>query len=343
MSMSDIFSYDFYIINGNMDAMEKRRLSKRQQVRIKKMLEQKRERARQQFEAAGVEVHAKHGLVIAHYGRQVDIESEGMVRRCHLRRNLGAIAVGDNVLWQDEHEPVIVAVEPRQSQLLRYHKYEGDKLVAANVDQLFIVLAIEPPRAMNVIDRYLLIAETQQIRPVIIMNKIDLLEDKEQNLLDYYQQLGYPVIYASSVAQQGLLEIQQYMGDKLSIFVGLSGVGKSSLINALIPGVELLTGELSEVSREGSHTTTTAKLIHLPNNNGAVIDCPGIRELAIGELTPRQILRGFIDLYEVAKQCQFRDCSHQHEPGCAINEGLSNGTVKADRFNSYLKAVDEEP
>ncbi len=326
--------------------MGKHRLNKRQATRIKKHQQEKRTRQENSTDSDGHVSAIEQGLVVAHYGRHVDIQNqEGAVIRCNLRQHLGAIAAGDGVCWQTNElgeGGVVTAVNPRHSELFRYNKFEGNKLVAANVDQLIIVTAIEPPRALNVVDRYLLLAELQHIKPIIVFNKIDLVDVENltdiQEFLDYYQSIGYQVLYTSSINKEGITELQNIMQQQSSVFVGLSGVGKSSLVNALIPGVELITGELSEVSREGNHTTTTARLIDL-SGGGNIIDCPGIRELAIGGLTPQQVLDGFIDLRKIATQCQFRDCSHTHEPACAILTALEAGTINPDRFATYQNII----
>lgn len=329
--------------------MEKRKLNKRQLIAIKKQQAEKRQRAEQHEDATpGKHDNEQTGLLVSHYGQQIEIEdANAKVRRCVARSNLGSIAVGDNVIWCPEQNgpDVIVAVEPRRSELFRYHKFDGNKLVAANIDQLYIVVAAEPARAMNVIDRYLMLAEIQNIQPVLVFNKTDLLDtddltDIKEFLAYYSDTLGYRVFYTSSKTATGIAQLTSSLTDKTSIFVGLSGVGKSSLIQSLLPNESLAIGELSERSREGNHTTTTAKLFHLPEG-GNLIDCPGIRELAVGKLSFNEVLQGFPDFANLANECQFRDCSHSHEPGCAIQVALNNQSCNPDRWASLQNILAE--
>jgi ribosome biogenesis GTPase len=328
--------------------MEKRKLNKRQQARIAKGQAQKRARAIEQAQADDASLtNTQTGLLIAHFGQHIDVETnDGSIVHCHARRNLGPIAVGDRVVWsQDEHgNGVIVAVQPRSTQLFRYHKYDGQKLIASNIDQLYIVVATEPPRAMNVLDRYILLAELQDITPIIVFNKTDLLDAAVlatiQASLTYYEKLGYAVHYTSVTKKAGLTALNESLLAHTSIFVGLSGVGKSSLVKALLPDLAIEIGELSERSREGNHTTTTAKLFHLPHQS-ALIDCPGIRELAMGNITPLQVIRGFVEIARVANHCKFRNCCHENVPGCAIAAAIEAGDINPDRFASLQNIIAE--
>lgn len=328
--------------------MGKHQLSKRQWIAIKKQQAEKRQRAQQQGDD-NIEStkQGQTGLLVTHYGQHIEVEDkQGTIHRCLTRKNLGSIAVGDHVIWheQKQGDNVIVAVEPRRSELFRYNKFEGNKLVVANIDQLYIVVAVEPSRAINVIDRYIMLAELQHINPIIVFNKIDLMNTQAltdiEDFLSDYQQLGYSVFYTSATDDDGVADVRQSLNDNVSVFVGLSGVGKSSLVNALMPDEAIEIGELSERSREGNHTTTTAKLFHLAGG-GDIIDCPGIRELAIGGITATDVLRGFKELSTLATQCQFRDCSHSHEPGCAINKAMEDPTFNHQRFASYQNIINE--
>ena len=323
--------------------MSKRILSDQQKRRISKLQHRHREQATD-LEITG---EGQEGLIVAHFGKNIEVEDHsGKVWRCFLRQNLGAIAVGDRVIWlpSDNATNVITAILPRKNTLTRYNKFTGSKLIAANIDQLFIVVASEPPRAINVLDRYLMLAELQHIKPIIIFNKIDLLDQEDlvlqQDFLRLYQDIGYQVIYTSVIDAQTIDHLKSLLAGKTSVFVGLSGVGKSSLIKCIAPNIEIVVGELSLKSREGNHTTTTARLYHL-ENNATLIDCPGIRELAMGDLTRAQVIQGFKELWQLAGDCQFRDCKHEHETGCAILAAIESGKLAPDRLISYQNIITE--
>ena len=328
--------------------MGKHTLTKRQQLRIKKMQQQSSERAAKNCdEKSSFSNQEQEGIIIAQYRDHVEVaDVNNITHYCYLRKNLGELAVGDVVIWQknNKHDGVILATKPRHSELFRFHKKTRNKLVAANINQLFIVTAPEPPRALNVIDRYIMLAEIQGITPIIIYNKIDLVKNSElqtlRNYLSYYEELGYTVIYASTQTKKGISDIEKYLHNKASILVGLSGVGKSSIINSILPEAASVIGHLSEKSGEGNHTTTTAKLYFLPND-GKLIDCPGIRELAIGDVTAAQVLYGFKELRELAVNCGFRNCRHTQEINCAILQAEANSEVNLERLASYRNILEQ--
>jgi ribosome biogenesis GTPase len=331
--------------------MGKRKLTRQQAWRIEKIQRERLERA--QRREAGAEAALgggdlgpeQHGVVVAHFGTQVAVENEdGLGQRCHLRANLEGLVTGDEVVWcAGDSTGVVVAARPRNSVLRRPDPYGGLKPVAANIDQVIIVVAPLPEAHANLIDRYLVAAEASAIEPVILLNKVDLLEadpdlaDTLDDLLMPYIQLGYRVLRASA-REGGLEALRAALDGRTSAFVGQSGVGKSSLVNALLPEAAMRVGELSEQRGKGTHTTTTAQLFHLPSG-GTLIDSPGIREFGLWHMSREDVERGFVEFRPFLGSCRFRNCQHRQEPGCAILEGLRTGAISRRRLDSYRHIV----
>src|SRR5690606_22343042 len=275
-------------------AMAKRHLTRRQSWRIEKVQEERAVRAARREsrlldELEGGDLGPEQtGLVIAHFGVQVEVEAlegelSGQVQRCHLRANLPPLVTGDTVVWRagNQGHGVIVAQLPRRSELCRPDMRGQLKPVAANVDQIVIVFAPLPHPHANLIDRYLIAAEHAGIHPLLLLNKADLLDADNaphvESLLTTYRQLGYPVLEVSAHEGDGMTAFQAALDNHVSVFVGQSGVGKSSLVNSLLPGVDIRVGALSELTGKGTHTTSNARLFHF-TNGGELIDSPGIRE-----------------------------------------------------------------
>ena len=293
------------------------------------------------------------GLVVSRYGNQVEIEDEsGDLFRCHIRRSLQDLISGDNVLWQEEFSTnkkvkgVVTEICPRQSVLKRMIRYEGLKPVAANLDRVFVVTAPEPPFSNRILDRYLVAIELANIELIILLNKTDRLDDYPdlQKTICIYSDMGYQVIPVCAHTQDGFDELKEALTNHTSVFVGQSGVGKSSLVNALLPDVETSVAELSENSGLGTHTTTVSKLYHLPTG-GQIIDSPGIREFALGHIEKTELEHGFRDFFPYIGQCKFRNCSHISEPGCAVDAAGKNNDIHSLRIESYkvLYSESEEP
>ncbi|SES63797.1 small ribosomal subunit biogenesis GTPase RsgA [Thorsellia anophelis] len=292
------------------------------------------------------------GIVISRFGKQADVESpSGQIFRCHIRRTLPAIVTGDHVVWRPSQNiavhatGIIEALHPRRSLLSRPDIYDGLKPVAANIDQVFIVCSPIPALSLNVIDRYLISCEAMHLEPIILLNKIDLIEDQQlseyETMLSIYTKIGYKVIYASSHTEEGLSTIKPLLNDKVTIFAGQSGVGKSSILNALLPDLDnpILVNEVSDISGLGQHTTTSSRLYRL-EGNGSVIDSPGIREFGLWHLTRETITQGFIEFHDYLGGCKFRDCKHLDDPGCLITEAVNSGKISEIRFENYHRILE---
>ena len=343
-------------MQGNQEkVLSNRRLSKRQKNRIEAIQERRRERANlkqtindedlQNLAQLGPEII---GTVITNYGSQVDIEGneapfEDQILRCHKRTNMETLVTGDKVIWRyAKPHGVVVAVEPRQSELIRPDIFGKLRPVAANIDRIAIVFAPKPIPHSNLLDRYLVAAEAQNITPMLVFNKVDMLDQEdypeEDQLLQDYQSIGYDVISVSAKTGQGIGQLQTYLADHTSIFVGQSGVGKSSLLNHLLPEANLQVGPLSENKEEGTHTTTSSRLFHL-TGGGVLIDSPGIREFALTHLSQDKIIDGFIDFRPYLGNCKFRDCQHNKEIGCALLDAVANKKVLKVRLNNYRQII----
>ncbi|OCG78668.1 ribosome biogenesis GTPase RsgA [Gilliamella sp. Nev6-6] len=327
--------------------MAKNRLSNNQKRRVAAKHQQRL--AIRQDENLASFSSPRDGVVVSRYGKSADVEdSGGLIYRCSIRRTLPSLVTGDKVVWRESLEPntngIIEAVHPRHSELVRPDFYDGVKPVAANVDQIVIISAVLPELSLNIIDRYLVACESTDIQPIIVLNKIDLLNDQQraevEKKLAIYTHIGYQVLYVSCQHQQGIAVLQDILQGKVSILVGQSGVGKSSIINLLLPHQSQLamTGGISEISGLGQHTTTSSRLYHLPNG-GDIIDSPGIREFGLWHLEPEQVISGFKEFDNYLGGCQFRDCNHFDTPGCLLQKAVQDGNIAPSRLANYHRIL----
>lgn len=275
--------------------------------------------------------------VAATYGQQVLLETEDQVlHRAVIRgRKLRPIC-GDQVAlqWQDK-QAVVQSILPRTSALLRQDPRQNKRAVAANIEHMLVVATPSPHTSAEQIDRYLAIAELCRIRATIIANKSDLDSYPPwAEMCAEFTQFGYDVVTTSTKADVGLAQLVQTFGSKRSVLAGLSGVGKSSLINTLVPDLEVRTAALSSASGGGRHTTTVSRLYRLPAG-GWIIDAPGVRDIRLWPMSAAELAHGFVEFAAFIPQCKFNDCQHQNEPGCAVRAAVENKTLSERRYRSF--------
>ena len=317
-------------------------LTRRQKWRIEKVQSERIARANKatidnEKNIADEEMSQK-GLVITRYGhRQLVESSTGELFQCTGRQNLGLSVAGDEVIFHPVGgtEGIVTAILPRGNELT-----QKNKLIATNIDQLWLVVATEPHYQFELIDRYLILAENSNLPINIIVNKIELVNESGQLSKDFslYQDINYEVHFISIKKQLNLESLQDQLVDKTNIFLGQSGVGKSSLINTLIPDLELRVNEISSKSKLGRHTTTNTTIYHIPSG-GDLIDSPGIREFQLDDFDAKQILNGFREFEALIGKCRFRNCQHINEPDCAIKVAVDAGDIHPSRYENYLNLL----
>ncbi|MGF1528785.1 MAG: ribosome small subunit-dependent GTPase A, partial [Candidatus Competibacterales bacterium] len=331
---------------GREVVVARRRLTKRQRDRVAQI--QARRRAKV-ASAPGVGDEAglrpeQQGLVIANFGAALVVEDDaGALYHCALRQNLGLAVCGDRVVFQVDGTGggVVVAIADRHSALARLDAQGFPKPMAANVDQLVVVVAPVPELDEFLVDRYVVASAELAATTLLVVNKVDLLTAEAraalEGRLEVYRAIECPVLWLSAQAVAGMDALAAALQHRTSILVGQSGVGKSSLVNALLPNREVRVQAVSAATGRGTHTTTTATLYHLPAG-GDLIDSPGVRSargFELGPLTPEGLNRGFPDLQAFAGHCRFANCSHRQEPDCAVQGAMARGAVDPRRLASY--------
>jgi len=296
---------------------------------------------------------AIEGLVVRSAAGFVDVQIDGEVVQARLRgrlknrpRTTDLCVIGDRVLLSrpDSQSLVVVEVLPRHSRFSRRQPGRGpmkEDVLVANLDQLLITFCHgRPSLSTRLLDRFLVIAEHQDIAPVIVMNKADLREPGEQDWQRAYERVDYPILTVSAGTGEGMDALNLALQAKISAFVGPSGVGKSSLINRILPGLDLGIASVSGLHGKGRHTTRVATLYTLPGG-GFLADTPGIRELGTWALPIEHLDQCFPELSPYRGECAFRACSHTHEPGCAVVQAVNEGGIDAERYDSYVRLREE--
>lgn len=300
------------------------------------------------------------GIVIRSTGSWSTVQLDsGSFQECRLRGNFrikgikstNPIAVGDRVSVEedpkDSSQGVITEIETRKNYIVRrsVNLSKRSHIIAANIDQLIVLATISEPRtSLGFIDRLLVTAEAYNIPSIIVFNKADLLSDEEKDVLsenrNTYESIGYQTLVVSALDGSGLNDLKELMKAKTSLVTGHSGVGKSTLINAIEPDLDLKVNAISEVHRKGTHTTTFAEMFPL-SFGGFIIDSPGIKEFGMIDMDNDHIGHYFPEIFKLSEECKFNNCSHLNEPNCAVKNAVESGEIAESRFNTYLSIVSE--
>lgn len=264
-------------------------------------------------------------------------------------RTTNPVAVGDivSVVKAADDADYITAIEPRKNYIIRRasNLSKESHILASNIDRALIVATLRDPLTpLTFIDRFLATAEAYSVPAGIVLNKEDMWDDDDRQLADallnLYSSIGYPLFFLSAATGEGIEVLREMLTGKITLLAGNSGVGKSSIINALVPDANLRTGAISDIHHTGTHTTTFSEMIDLPGG-GAIIDIPGVRGFGTIDFAPEEVGHFFPDIFRFAKDCRYSDCKHTGEPGCAVIPAVENHYIAESRYNSYLSILEE--
>lgn len=298
------------------------------------------------------------GLVIKNTGSWYVVKiDDGSIVNCKIKGNFrlkgirttNPVAVGDMVeVAVKDDASYIIGIEPRRNYIIRKasNLSKESQILASNIDQALLIVTLkEPVTNTTFIDRFLATAEAYNVPVVIVINKVDLLSEADDH--DYleavkslYEIIGYKVIKMNALAGDGLEELQQALAGKVTLLSGNSGVGKSSIINLVLPGLNLKTGNVSESHHTGMHTTTFSEMFDLPGG-GSVIDTPGVKGFGTIDFDKAEVAHYFKEIFKISANCKYNNCTHTHEPGCAVRDAVENHYISESRYQSYLSILED--